>query len=111
VEKTLARVVYLFFGLSVAHWCQVAHVLREGGGCGDVVTDPLWFLINVAGPFAAWCGTALLARRIRDRRRAALPFMVPPLLLGTTAGLAYEVWWLRDYGLDLSDAVWYLPGL
>jgi hypothetical protein len=113
MERFLAATLYVFFGLSVVHWCHLGSSIRDPTPmmCGNVITDPLLFLINWAGPYSALCAAALFGGRVRLRRRPFLPFMVPPLLLGTAAALGLEVAWLREYGIDLSGTVWWLPGL
>jgi hypothetical protein len=111
MEQTLAGMVYVFFALSVAHWYQVSRVLGQRPGCGNVITDPLLFLTNVVGPLAVFCAACLLVGRVKGRRRPLLPIFVAPLLLGTSAALGLEIWCLRDYGINLSSAIWYVRWL
>jgi hypothetical protein len=50
-----------------------------------------------------------LLRRIQARRRPLLPITILPLFLGTSVTLVLETGWLRDYGIDLTHSVWWLP--
>jgi hypothetical protein len=111
LERFLAGTVYAYFGLALAHWWHLSRVMRAPPGCGNVIIDPLWFLINAAGPYAALCVAALLVGRLRLRRRPLLPFLVPPLFFGTSVALGLEVIWLCEFGISFSGAVWWLPGL
>jgi hypothetical protein len=112
MERFLASTVYVFHALSLAHWCHLAHFMRNPPlGCGNVITDPLLILVNWIGPYTALCVAALLVGRMRRRCRPRLPLLVLPLFLGTWAALAAEVVWLRDYGIYLAGSVWWLPWL
>lgn len=104
--------VYLFVGLAAAHWSDLGGILRQPFlGCGNVITDPLLFLVNWLGPLCLGCVVALGWNRQRRGIRPVLPIAVLPLFLGTVAGLAIEVWLLREYGINLSRCVWWLPWL
>jgi hypothetical protein len=114
MDRALVWTVYCYLGLSVAHWWSVAHYLHGPTGrlwCGNVISDPLLCLVNKLGPLAAVCVAVLLWRRIKSRRWPLLPILVIPVFLGTSAALAFEVVWLRDYGFGLSHAVWWFPWL
>src|SRR4051812_24453939 len=111
-NRALAGSVYLFAGLAVAHWYHVNRVFhRPGLWCGNVVSDPLLLLVNWLGPVCLGCVVALGWGRQRRGVRPVLPIAVPPLFLGTWAGLAVEAVWLRDYGINLSHCVWWFPWL
>lgn len=111
-SRILSGTVYLFSGLAVAHWYHVARVFRQPPlGCGNVITDPLLLLVNWYGPLCLGCVVTLAWGRRRLGVRPVLPFAVVPLFLGTWAGLAVEIVWLRDYGVNVSRCVWWLPWL
>jgi hypothetical protein len=103
---------YLFAGLAIGHWYHVAQIFRQPRlWCGNVVTDPLLFLVNWFAPLCLMCVIALWWGRRRHRVRPVLPIAVLPLFLGTLAGIGIEAVWLRDYGINLSHCVWWFPWL
>jgi hypothetical protein len=112
--RALTGTVYVYFGLAVAHWWSVHQLLDAPPGrlwCGNVISDPLAYLLNQIGPIVAGCGVAFVCRRIPARQRPLLPARFLPLLLGTTAALLFEARWLsNEYGLPLHR-IWWFPWL
>ena len=114
MNRILSWTVYLYFSLSVAHWCHVHQLLHHpphGLWCGNIVTDPFLFLTNKLTPSVAICVATLLLRQIKARRQPLLPLLVLPVFCGTTAALLYEAYWLLDYGFPFHHTVWWFPWL
>jgi len=112
MERALGMTVYFYTYLAAFHWASVARLLNGPPGglwCGNVITDPLLFLMKTVAPTVAGCVGALLWRRIQARRRPLLPITILPLFIGTSVTLVLETFWLRDYGIDLTHSVWWLP--
>jgi hypothetical protein len=112
MDSALGLAVYLYTFLAAVHWASVGQLLNRPPGdlwCGNVITDPLLFLLNNAAPTVAGCVGALLWRRVQSRRRPLLPITIWPLFFGTSITLVLETRWLRDYGIDLTHSVWWLP--
>jgi hypothetical protein len=113
MNPALSWTVYLYFGLSAAHWwhvLQLLHYPQPDLWCGNVVTDPYSLLTNYFAPVVAVCVATRVLRRIQARRRPLLPVLVLPVFFGTTAALLYEAYWLRDYGVP-HPTVWWFPWL
>jgi hypothetical protein len=112
VDRVLRMTVYLYTFLAAVHWASAGQLLNGPPGrlwCGNVITDPLLMLLNKVAPAVAGCVGALLWRRVQARRRPLLPVAILPLLFGTSGTLVLETRWLRDYGIDLTHSVWWLP--
>ncbi len=114
MPQRLAAIVHAYAGLSLAQWGHATRWLHASPSvlwCGNVVSDPYLFLVNIIAPLAAAC-TALLARRcIRTRRWSAVMAAALVVFLVTSAGLIFEGSSLqRDYGIDILGGVWWLPG-
>jgi hypothetical protein len=113
LDRALGMSVYLYTGLAAAHWASVATLLNhppdDGFWCGNVISDPLWLLMDKVAPIVAACVGALVWKRVRERRRPLLPVMILPLFVGTSITLVLEAYWLRDqFNLPLNS-VWWLP--
>ena len=112
MDRVLMGIIWINLGLAVAHWCSVARLLRSpprGLWCGNIITDPHYLLMNRIAPIIAALLVLRLVVRIQVRRRPYLPLLALPLFLGTTAGLLYEAYSLRDYGVWFH--VWWFPWL
>ncbi len=98
-------------------WTSGAHAARwlyASPGvlwCGNVVSDPYLFLVNVIAPLAAVCTASLAWRSIRARCWSTLSAAALVVFLATSTGLATEgILLQRDYGIDILCGVWWLPG-
>lgn len=115
MNRGLCWMVYSYFGASVAFWCLLHRLIHNPPGdlwCGNVVTDPLLFLVNWMAPMVAVFMTIFVLGRIEAGRRPLLPLVVLPLFFGTTATLLYETWWLAgDFGFPLHRTIWWFPWL
>ena len=111
IDRGLASVVGIYAVLSLAQWASVAWVLRGLVTCGNVLSDPCLFLLNVAAPLAATAAVILQWRGVRSRRRW-IPGETLILFLGITAGLVVEAFFLEgDCGLEMLGGVWWLRWL
>jgi hypothetical protein len=112
LEKVLELTVYLFAFLAVWHWASFAQLTSDRSRrvyCGNIISDPLSFLMNKMMPLAAVSVGTLIWRRVQARRRPLLPITILPLFLGTSLTLILETIWLnREFGLPTST-VWWCP--
>jgi hypothetical protein len=112
IERALGLTVYFYAYLAAFHWASVARILNgppDRLWCGNVILDPLYFLLKTAAPTVAGCVAVLVWRRIQARRRPLLPITILPVFIGTTMTLVLETFWLRDYGINLTHSIWWLP--
>ena len=114
MDRALAWTVYVYLGLSVAHWCHVHQLMHDHsrrGYCGNIVSDPLSMLTNYQAPIVAGCLATLFLKRRKAGHRPFLPPMVLPVFLGTLAALLFETHWLfREFGLPHTP-IWWFPWL
>jgi hypothetical protein len=98
--------------LAAAQWGFAAgwiYGTHEDLWCGNVISDPYLFLMNVVTPMAAVFGVCLVWERMRTRRWSLLAGFCLSLFVVTTAALIYESWWLEDYfGFSLLRCVWWI---
>ncbi len=114
MDRALIGTVYLYFGLSVAHWWslhQLMHDQSRRGYCGNIISDPLSLLTNYLATIVAVCVATLFLKRRQARRRPFLPPLVLPVFVGTIAALLYEAHWLlHEFGLPHTP-IWWFPWL
>jgi hypothetical protein len=112
LEKLLELTVYLFAFFAVWHWASFAQLTNDRSHrvyCGNIISDPLSFLMNKMMPLAAVSVGTLIWCRFQARRRPLLPITILPLFLGTSLTLILETIWLhRELGLPTSS-VWWCP--
>jgi hypothetical protein len=110
-----ASIIFVYAGLAASQWGYATRVLSGRAGelwCGNILSDPLLFLLNGAGPVAAACGIALAFRSIRSRRWQVLPVSALLLFFVTSAGLISGALWLEWVcGMEILSGIWWLPGL
>lgn len=111
MHRLLATAIYAYAGLAAAQWGQASRWLFAPPGkgwCGNVVSDPYGLIVNVVGPLAAACGTALTRRCIKARRWPAYAVTALITFAVTSIFLGYEAHFLGRYGIMIGR-IWWLP--
>jgi hypothetical protein len=114
MSRALSWSVYLYFGLSAAHWWHVHQILHyppQGLWCGNVVTDPYMILTKYLAPIVAFCMLFQILRRRGARHRPFTNMLILFVFLGTTAALVLEGYWLIDFGFPMHHIIWWFPWL
>jgi hypothetical protein len=111
MHRLLATAIFAYAGLSAAQWGHATRWLYASPGvlwCGNVVSDPFAFLVNVVGPMAAICAAVLVRRCILTRRWPCYSVTTLFTFVVTSACLAYENHVLADYGMEIGR-IWWAP--
>ena len=109
MHRFLGTTLFAYVGLSAAQWGHAKRWLNAPPGvpwCGNAVTDPFSWLVNVVGPLAAACAIILLRRCVKACRWPSYAVTALLAFVATTGGLVYEARLLSRYGLEIG--VWWL---
>ena len=107
--KKRMMAIFCYALLSAAQWRHAAWRLytpHELLWCGNVISDPYMFLVNVVGPAAAVCAAILVRRCVQSRRWPVLANLALLAFALTSAGLIYEGRLLHEGGLPLGRILW-----
>jgi hypothetical protein len=112
MQRRLATAIFAYAGLSAALWGHATRWLNSttaGLWCGNVVSDPYMFLVNVVGPLAAVCAVVLVQWCVKLHRWPCFAIAALLTFAVTSACLVYEGQLLQgEYGMPLGR-IWWLP--
>jgi hypothetical protein len=112
LARALAWIIVAYCWLTAALFSQLARLVfepRSGLMCGNVLSDPLGFELNVMTPLACGCAGGMIRLCFHARRWPLLCTFSILLLFLTAATVLGIVRTLSiDYGLPFGR-IWWLP--
>lgn len=111
MHRLLTAVILAYAGLSAAQWgfaSRLMYAPREPGMflCGNAISDPFAWILNVPAPLAASSAIIMVRRCAKTHQWPRFVVAALFAFVVTSALLAYEGYFLGRYGFEFD--IWWL---